>query len=467
MNDTSHSDSGNATRLITLHGDQLRYCHAMRRWLIWDKHRWAFDQTGLAEKLAEHSAATYLKSNETVNSKTSKFAIESMNAGRIRNALGLAQSHLAITPEMLDASPWDLNFLNGTVDLRSGKLRPHNPKDLITKLIHFDYNPSAKSLRWNSFLDQILGTGLGDESDKNRAKSLKTYIQKALGYSLTGSTREKCVFFLFGATDNGKSTMLTVFRELIIEYSTLLRVETLMGGQETASSLADLSDLRGARFAQTSETEQDQQLSQAKLKRICQGMGTVKACRKYENPIEFPETHKLWIDSNRRPKIMDGDDKATFGRLSPIEFLVTIPKEQQDRELKDKLEAEAEGILAWAVEGAKLWFEEGLKRPIEVEQATASWAAESNQLGRFQSECCLESFGFEVPAATLYLAYTNWTEATGEAELLSSKTFGEKMTLNFNKTRRSGGNFYHGIKLRQDASVQGQSVGSSSDGKPN
>lgn len=467
MSTTSHNDSGNATRLITLHGEHLRYCHAMRRWLVWDKSRWAFDETGRAEKMAQQSAAYYLKSNETVNAKTSRFAIESMNAGRIRNALSLAQPHLAITPDQLDAGVWDLNFLNGTVDLRTRKLRKHNPTDLITKLIHFKYNPSAVAPRWNSFLDQILGTALGGEASQTRTKNLKTYIQKALGYSLTGSTREKCVFFLFGETDNGKSTMLTVFRELFIEYSTLLRVETLMGGQETASSLADLSDLRGARFAQTSETEQDQQLSQAKLKRICQGMGTVKACRKYENPIEFPETHKLWIDSNRRPKIMDGDDKATFGRLSPIEFLVMIPKEQQDRELKDKLEAEAEGILAWAVEGARMWFEEGLKRPIEIEEATANWAAESNQLGRFQAECCLESFGFEVPAATLYLAYTNWAEATGEADLLTSTAFGTKMSSIFKKTHKVKGTFYLGVKLRGEGGMTGSYDGLGQTVKPN
>jgi putative DNA primase/helicase len=467
MSSLTFNDSGNATRLIKLHGNRLRYCHALRRWLVWDKSRWAFDQAGLAEKMAEQSAIAYLEANKDVNSEAANFAIESMNFNRIRNALVIAQSHLAITPEMLDSNPWDLNFLNGTVDLRNKKLRPHNPKDLITKLVHFNYNPSAKALRWNSFLDQILGTGLGDEFDKDRAKSLKTYIQKALGYSMTGSTREKCVFFLFGETNNGKSTMLTTFRELIVEYSTHLRVETLMGGQETSSSLADLSDLRGARFAQTSETEREHQLSPSKLKQICQGMGMVKACRKYENPIEFPETHKLWIDSNRKPKITDGDDKATFGRLNPIEFLVMIPREEQDRDLKDKLEAEAEGILAWAAEGARIWFEEGLKRPIEVEEANQVWAMESNQLGRFQEDCCLENFGFEVQASALHMAYVQWAEAIGEREILTSKVFGAKMTAKFNKTHRNSGWFYSGIKLREDARVTDRSDGSSSKERPN
>ena len=124
--------------------------------------------------------------------------------------------------------------------------------------------------------------------------------------------------------------------------------------QESNNTQADLADLRGARFVQTSETEEGQRLAQGKLKRITQGMGKIKATRKYENPIEFNETHKLWIDTNRKPTIRDVDDKATFNRLHPIPFTVTIAKDQIDKELPGKLLGEAEGILAWAVEGARL-----------------------------------------------------------------------------------------------------------------
>jgi CheY-like chemotaxis protein len=120
---------------------------------------------------------------------------------------------------------------------------------------------------------------------------------------------------VFGDGDNGKSTMLDTIRQIVEEYAVLLQVDTLMVRQKSNNSQADLADLRGSRFAQTSETEEGQRLAQAKLKRITQGMGKIKAVRKYENPIEFPETHILWIDTNRKPVIKDADDKATFARL--------------------------------------------------------------------------------------------------------------------------------------------------------
>jgi putative DNA primase/helicase len=140
---------------------------------------------------------------------------------------------------------------------------------------------------------------------------------------------------LFGGGDNGKSTMLSTFRQLVEEYAVLLQVDTLMVRQESNNTQADLADLRGARFVQTSETEEGQRLAQGKLKRITQGMGKIKAVRKYENPIEFPETHKLWIDTNRKPSIRDADDRATFNRLHPIPFMVKITK--IDREMPAKL----------------------------------------------------------------------------------------------------------------------------------
>jgi Protein of unknown function (DUF4238) len=166
-------------------------------------------------------------------------------------------------------------------------------------------------------------------------------------------------------------------------------VDTLMVRQESNNTQADLADLRGARFVQTSETEEGQRLAQGKLKRITQGMGKIKATRKYENPIEFDETHKLWMDTNRKPTIRDVDDKATFNRLHPIPFTVTIPKDQIDKELPDKLLTEAEGILAWAVEGARLWYAEGLAKPAEVEAAKDRWREDMDQLGRFIDERCV------------------------------------------------------------------------------
>src|SRR5262249_34328108 len=151
------------------------------------------------------------------------------------------------------------------------------------------------------------------------AERMISYLQRAIGYSLTGSTEEKVVFMAFGSGNNGKSTFLSLFFRLLQEYAVLLLIETLMAKQETTNSQADLADLRGARFVMTSETEEGQRLAEGKLKRITQGMGEIKAVRKYENPITFPETHKLWMDANHKP-VVRGTDNAIWNRLHPIPF---------------------------------------------------------------------------------------------------------------------------------------------------
>lgn len=248
------NDHGNAERMIALYGKDMKYCHAMKKWLVWDGRRWCVDETDQARRSAKQTMLEFLQQAVTkaAGEKVEKFARGCLDAHRVSSMLSMAECEIYALPNELD--------------------------------------------------------------------------------TLTGCTIEKAVFLLFGAGDNGKSTMLSTFRQLVDEYSVLLQVDTLMVRQESNNSQADLADLRGARFVQTSETEEGQRLAQGKLKRITQGMGKIKAVRKYENPIEFPETHKLWMDTNRKPTIRDADDRATFSRLHPIPFLVRIPREQIDRD---------------------------------------------------------------------------------------------------------------------------------------
>lgn len=166
--------------------------------------------------------------------------------------------------------------------------------------------------------------------------------------------------------------------------------------------------------------------AQGKLKRITQGMGKIKAVRKYENPMEFPETHKLWMDTNSKPLIRAVDDLATFNRLHPIPFTVTIPKEEIDKSLPRKLLAEAEGILAWAVEGALQWQRIGLDKPSEIAAANDDWKAENDRLGRFIEECCLVSDSFIAKARSLYESYREWAEGAGEMGI-SETLFGKRL----------------------------------------
>jgi putative DNA primase/helicase len=447
------NDDGNAQRVIALYGESIRYCHAFKKWLVWDGRRWVIDETEQARQIARFAMIDLLRQavasgrgedakhdeeeSDSPGARWRNFASYSLNAGPITNMLTMARSQLVIRPAQLDTDPYLLNFLNGTVDLRTGTLLPHRREDFITKLVHYNYCPGAPCPLWRAFLHGVLGSD----------KQVVAYLQRALGYSLTGCTIEKAVFVLFGEGNNGKSTLLSAFRQLLDEYAALLQVDSLMMRRDSANIQADLADLRAARFVMTSESEDGARLAQGKLKRITQGMGKIKATRKYENPIEFSETHKLWMDTNRRPAINDADDKATFSRLHPIPFTVSIAKDRIDRELPGKLLQEGEGILAWAVEGAKLWHRHGLDKPTVVELANEQWRAESDWLECFIQDRCTS--GGHVMGEELFQAYRQWAESNGERQC-PKQQFAVKVSsrAGISKKHTDRGTKYEGIQLR-------------------
>jgi putative DNA primase/helicase len=439
------NDTGNAERLVALHGPNMRYCHEMRGWLIWDGRRWKRDNTGEAQRLAKHTMHTFVKQALPLSSDKEKkaifqFAVRSLNERQIARLLILAQSELYVQPHELDAHPLLLNALNGTIELDTGTVRPHRRGDYLTKLVPVDYRPGAPCHRWNSFLNEILD------------KSLHDYIQRAFGYSLTGVTIEKAVFVLHGPGNSGKTTLLTTFRELVGEYAVVIQADTLMSrAHDTNNTQADLCDLRGARFVHTSECEADQRLSQARLKAITQGMGQIKATRKYENPITFAETHKLWLDTNDRPGVKNVDDEATFNRLHSIPFPKAVPKDKIDPDLAQKLKAEAEGILAWAVTGAIAWSQDGLDKPADVKASTEEWRAENDNVGQFISDCCVLGEAFQARAAVTYRAYRQWAERSGEKNVASDRQFSQRLIARGHERGEDNrGRFYRGIGLRAE-----------------
>lgn len=444
-------DAGNAERLIHLHGHELRYCHAFHKWLLYDGRRWVLDTTDQARILAKQTIVEFLdQAIQTHDGAGEKFARASLNDKRVSNMLSMAEPEIYVTPEQLDQDIFALNFLNGTVDLRTGELRPHQPTDYITKLVHHEYHPEAKCPLFLAALARMMGGG-PDASDAQleRADRLAEYLQKAFGYSLTGSTSEKVVFFCHGAGNNGKTTLLSTFLRLLKEYSVLLQIDTLMVRQESNNTQADLADLRGARFVMTSETEEGQRLAEGKLKRITQGMGKIKAVRKYENPITFDESHKLWVDANHLPEVRGGDN-AIWNRLHLIPFLVTIPDDEIDQDLPARLLTEAEGILAWAVAGAIRWHAEKLDRPPEVVEAALQYRQEMDQIGRFFEDRCIMLPTARVPARQLYSVYHAWAEAGGE-HALSATMFGRRLAeRGFEKSKTETGILYRGVGLRSE-----------------
>jgi putative DNA primase/helicase len=364
----------------------------------------------------------------------------------------LAQPELPITPAELDCDPWLLNFTNGTVDLRTGELSPHRRSDWITKMVAFPYSPKADCPRWMAFLGRIMGSHPdASEAELKRTDELIDFLQLGLGYSITGETADKAVFVAYGSGDNGKTTLLSVVRDLLREYSVTVGLDLLTAMEESNNVSAARAKLLGARFVSSSETEEGQRLSAARLKRICQGPGgEVEACRKYENPISFPETHKLWIDANHKPEL-PANDAAVWNRVRLIPFTVTVPKAEQDRTLTTKLLAEGEGILRWLVEGAKRWYASGLPEPEAVKEATKAWREELDRLPVYLAEYTKkdESKDGWVLNKNIFEAYKAWCEGNGERYLSQPKFVAQMEALKYRKDRQKEGMRWLGIRFRQ------------------
>lgn len=427
-----HNDAGNAERIIALYGHKIRYCPTTKKWFHWTGTHWETDTTGVVQKYAKLTLTEFHR--QSINAKdeaAESFARRSLDARRIDSALYLAQCELPILIPELDSNPHLLNFENGTVDLRTGRLYPHKPEDFITKLIKHQYKPDAKCPGFLTFLWQIMGL---EAHGEERAGRLIHFLQTAFGYSLIGTTIEKIVLICYGMGDNGKSTLLELWRVLVADYAATINIDSLMAKQVGNNELSDLADLRGARYVRSSETEQGQRLNEARLKRITQGMGVIRTCRKYENMIEFPETHTLWIDANHKPGVR-GQDNAIWNRLALIPFDITIPKSEQDPNLGAKLLAEAEGILAWAVQGAVRWYSEGLQRPQEVNEAVAVWRAESDPLKDFLEEFCDLKPDLWCLSGPLWQKYEAWAESSG-IDPLTRSVFNKRLLAMGCKTGR-------------------------------
>jgi putative DNA primase/helicase len=406
----------------------MRFCHKFKKWLVWDGKRWCIDETDRARRLAKDALLEFHR-QAMGDSDTEKFARDSMNERRITTMLSSAATELYVIPDELDRQAYYLNCTNGTLDLMTGTLKPHSPEDLITKLCHVEYNPSAECPRFTAFLSRIMGDN-PDAEPMERTEHLVSFLQRAFGYSLTGDVGEKSVFCFFGDGNSGKTTLLDAFRNILSEYSAQINIDSLMQkpGGESNASLADLSDLRGARFVVTSEAAEEMRLDEAKIKYISAGAGKIKSIRKYENPIEFEATHKLFIEANYRP-VVRGVDRAIWNRFKTIPFTVSIPDEEIDKSLGAKLREEAPGILAWAVQGCLDWQMTGLGIPEEVSEASEDWKRANNPLADFIDNCCLVGNGFSAQSMPLFQEYQKWAKDNGQRWPLDNKKFKRRLQL--------------------------------------
>lgn len=414
------TEDGNALRFVDRYGEIVRYCDLWGKWLIWDGKRWAIDEVRAIEALgADVLRSIYREAaNEDEGERRKRiaeWAARSEAAPQLARMLSLVRHRVPARPDDFDGDPWLLTVNNGTLDLRSGELREHRREDRITRLGPVDFDPDASSPRWTQFLERIMAGN----------RRLIDFLRRVVGYSLTGSTTERCLFILHGSGANGKTTFLETLREGILgDYALRTPAATLLAKRDS-SIPNDVARLRGARFVTASETEDGRRMAEAFVKDVTGG-DTISARFMRAEWFDFRPECKVFLATNHKPTVR-GTDDAIWSRIRLIPFEVSIPEHERDPQLRDKLIGEAAGIFAWAVRGCLEWQAGGLQPPDEILQATGSYREEMDVLGAFLVDCCDTSDPeAEASSADLYRAYKAWCDDAGE-KAVTQTSFGNRL----------------------------------------
>lgn len=377
------TDLGNAKRFVLAHGNEVRFCHTWRKWLVWDGQRWVGDDTGEIRRRAKQTAINILiearnESEDEQRKQVLAWQKQSEFEHRIRALISLAESEEGVPVRVkdLDCDSMLLNCQNGTLDLGTGEFREHHREDLITKLSPVIYDSNAECPHWLQFLNRIMG---GNDE-------LIFFLQRVAGYSLTGDTREHALFLLFGTGANGKTTLLETLRHVWGDYAMSAEFSSFVATRGM-SVRNDLARLAGARAVTAAESQANRYLAEEVIKQITGG-DTITARYLYSEHFDFRPQFKLFLATNHKPRIR-GTDFAIWRRIHLVPFTVTIPNEEQDKMLLEKLRGEAPGILRWALEGLAAWRSSGLAAPAEVADATREYRSEQDVLQHFLDDRCV------------------------------------------------------------------------------
>jgi putative DNA primase/helicase len=398
---TDRTDLGNAELFTDFYRDQVRFDHSLQRWLLWKSHWWAPDVDGQLIRHAKNVVRQRRKMSMSIGdtdmrAKEVAWSLRSESLPKLKAMLVLAQSHKPIADTGLewDANPYLLGVANGVVNLKTGALLKGSADQRITLHSDVPYNRDAKAPRFERFLKEVFG----DDTE------LIGYIQRAVGYSLTGATTEQCFFCCYGDGANGKSTFLNAIRNVVGGYGCNLPFSAFE--LEARSSIPnDVATLPGRRFVTAIETAESTQLNAARIKALT-GCDPITARLLHKEFFTFVPTAKFWLAFNHRPVVTD-DSHGFWRRVHLVPFLRRFDPNGEPK-LDEILRDEAPGILARGVRGCLEWQKKGLNPPTIVREATESYREESDPVKDFlSSKCVLESRACVV-AADIWNAYRCW-----------------------------------------------------------
>lgn len=440
------TDTGNAHRFYDKFGNIFHYSYNRKKWFFWNGKCWRIDDTGEVKKHGDKICEDikregYQEQDEKTQADLLKWATKTASS-RGKEAMIKECQHLKgipASPDDFDTDAEYLNCQNGIINLRNGELIPHDSRLNMSRICYAEYDADGGEPKlWLKFLDDVT----------NGNKDLQKYIQKSVGYSLTGSNREQCAYFLYGMGNNGKSTFLDTISNLLGTYAANVQPETIMTKKwGDSSALSDIARLKSTRFVACEEPTEGVRLNEGLLKQLTGGSKVT--CRfLYGDEFEYTPEFKIWMATNHKP-VVRGTDIGIWWRIKLIPFEVNIPAEKVIKDLKYKLRKEFPQILKWAIDGCRMWIEEGLDEPECVKNATKEYKQEMDLLAGFLEQCVEIDYAYAeiTPAKYLFRAYCQWAKDNNEYEMSSKRFFTEITKKLPDKGRNGKGIYYKYVKL--------------------
>jgi P4 family phage/plasmid primase-like protien len=446
------TDTGNAERLVARFGYDVRFCHPWKKWLIWDGSRWKLDDTAAVDRMVKatvramfREASHLVDPDDAEKHAKHKFASETRNRREAMRTVAASEKGIPVLPDDLDANRWFLNVQNGTIDLKTGELRPPRREDLITAQSPIIYDPSMPCPLWLKTLEKIL----------SKNPLMIGFLQRLFGLCLTGDVSEQVLPILYGSGANGKTTILNVMLEILgPDYATIAPPGLLMV-KRGETHPTERAVLFGKRLVVDMESAEGARLNEQFVKQMTGG-DKITTRRMREDFWSFWPTHKVLLCTNHKPQIQESKE-AIWRRIRLIPFSVRIPDTEQDKTLPRRLQAEYPGILAWCVRGCLDWQREGLGEPTEVKAATKDYRDEQDVLGAFLDENTTRDPDAKIRCGQLYARYRRWAE-DGKERIMTLTAFGEAMKERGIEKKTSRGKWYRGIALSDPSTDEDEGV---------